>query len=275
MNAAAGKLRALVVDDSLTVRMDLRNALSNAGFLVSACSTKALAMTSLYSGAFDLAVLDLNLPDGSGIDILKEAKSNALLRQLRVIMLTNEADVRARIHGLSLGVDLYVGKPYERVYVAKMARELCDARTANHELRWRAFSGKKLLLVGRNQTLWQSIAKGLRRDGNDAVVSSSGKEALELLSIESIAGMVLESNLDDLPVLETCRRLRCLENGKDAAVLLINTQESPVLPEEALAAGADELLSNSAPPEIIRVRLRGLMLKRRSELLRQTRAQSS
>jgi len=265
------KLRVLVVDDSLTVRMDLRNALSNAGFLVSACSTKALAMTALQSCAFDLAVLDVNLPDGSGIEILKEVKNNSLLRDLRVIMLTNEADVRARMHGLSLGADLYVGKPYERVYIAKMARELCETRSALNQTRWRPFSGKKMLIVGKNQTFWQELSQELRQDGNDVVVTASGTEALELLAVETIACMVLESDVSGMSGLETCRRLRQLETAKETTVLMVNGPEEVVLLEEALAAGADGLISDIGSAEVIRVRLRGLMMKKRGEPARPLR----
>ena len=114
----------LVVDDSLTVRMDLRAALTAAGFMIKTCSTIEAARSELSTHAFDLVFLDILLPDGSGIDLLKQIKETPELRSIRVIMLSTEAEVRSRIQGLRLGADHYVGKPYDRAKVVRVAREL-------------------------------------------------------------------------------------------------------------------------------------------------------
>ncbi|HLM72357.1 MAG TPA: response regulator, partial [Polyangiaceae bacterium] len=105
------KPHALIVDDSLTVRMDLRVVLHEAGFYVTACDSRAAAQKALRTRAYAVVILDILLPDGSGIDLLKEIRSEPELVNLPVIMLSSEAEVKHRIRGLTTGADEYVGKP--------------------------------------------------------------------------------------------------------------------------------------------------------------------
>ena len=181
----SSKPRVLVVDDSLTVRMDLRAALSTAGFAVSACSTKEEALRTLRSQAFDLAILDVALPDGNGIDLLKEIKLTPELRTLRVFMLSTEGEVRSRIRGLLQGADLYVGKPYDRGYVANKARALfkLSDRSGPPASR-RALSNKNILIVDDCPKFAKALAAELRQRGNQVTLADTGEDALALLSIE-------------------------------------------------------------------------------------------
>src|SRR5271170_1581054 len=102
----------LIVDDSLTVRMDLAEAFSEAGFQVLPCATAAEARATLARGHISLVVLDVVLPDADGIDLLREIRATAPAG-MRVVMLSSEAEVKDRIRGLQIGADDYVGKPYD------------------------------------------------------------------------------------------------------------------------------------------------------------------
>src|SRR5690242_18143479 len=70
-----GQLSILIVDDSLTVRMDLKETFESAGFRVTPAETLATARAALAERAFSLVILDILLPDGDGIDLLREIKS--------------------------------------------------------------------------------------------------------------------------------------------------------------------------------------------------------
>jgi two-component system NtrC family sensor kinase len=65
----------LIVDDSLTVRMDLADAFSSAGFRALPCANVAAARALLASERIDVAILDVVLPDGDGIELLTERRS--------------------------------------------------------------------------------------------------------------------------------------------------------------------------------------------------------
>jgi two-component system, NtrC family, sensor kinase len=121
------KPAVLVVDDSLTVRMDLAEALEGAGLRVVLCASAAEARASLAAEVFPLVILDVLLPDGDGIELLDGIRRSERSRPSAVMMLSSEAEVRDRIRGLTTGADEYVGKPYERWPTSSRAPASCCA----------------------------------------------------------------------------------------------------------------------------------------------------
>ena len=118
------KLRTLIVDDSLTVRMDLSEAFENAGFAVTLCSTLRETRVALIGNCFALVVLDVLLTDGDGVEFLQELKADPETASVPVILLSTEAQVRDRVQGLQTGAQEYIGKPYNSGYLIARAQEL-------------------------------------------------------------------------------------------------------------------------------------------------------
>ena len=106
----------LIVDDSLTVRMDLVEAFETAGFLPRPCATLAEARRALASDRVALVILDVLLPDGDGLELLREIRAERPGMTPPVLLLSTEAEVKDRILGLQTRADEYVGKPV-RPYV--------------------------------------------------------------------------------------------------------------------------------------------------------------
>src|SRR5688572_26415549 len=100
-----------IVDDSLTVRMDLADAFREAGFLAVLCSTVAEARAELSRAQASVFILDVLLPDGDGVDLLEEIRRSPSGASVVIVMLSSEAEVKDRIRGLQTGADEYVGKP--------------------------------------------------------------------------------------------------------------------------------------------------------------------
>src|SRR3984893_15832129 len=85
----------LVIDDSLTVRMDLKTAFEAGGYACTVAATLDAGRVALNESLFNLIVLDVQLPDGNGVEFLAELKAAAETRAIPVILLSLEADVRA------------------------------------------------------------------------------------------------------------------------------------------------------------------------------------
>jgi two-component system, NtrC family, sensor kinase len=101
----------LIVDDSLTVRMDLLHAFEAGGFGTVGAATAAEARQALTDGGVDAIVLDVLLPDADGVDLLTELRASATYEVVPIILLSTESEVKDRIRGLRTGADEYVGKP--------------------------------------------------------------------------------------------------------------------------------------------------------------------
>ncbi|HEX3456866.1 MAG TPA: response regulator transcription factor [Candidatus Baltobacteraceae bacterium] len=114
--------RALVVDDEPQILEVLAAYLEREGMIVETSATVADALATLQRGAPDVLVLDITLPDGSGLDVLRAAS----LPEARIptIMLTARADEADRIVGLELGADDYVTKPFSPREVVARVRSL-------------------------------------------------------------------------------------------------------------------------------------------------------
>lgn len=97
----------LVVEDERDIRDVLRRYLERAGFATLTTGSGAEALRLLEESAPDLVLLDLGLPDIDGLEVLRAARP-----QTPVIVLTARAGVEDRIHGLQLGADDYVVKPF-------------------------------------------------------------------------------------------------------------------------------------------------------------------
>lgn len=100
----------LVVDDDPEIRRLLSRFLAEQGFRVSAAGSRKEFDTRIADGQFDLVILDVMLPDGSGLDICRGLRSrNPGICIILVTALKEEVD---RIVGLELGADDYIGKPF-------------------------------------------------------------------------------------------------------------------------------------------------------------------
>lgn len=100
--------RILVVDDEPAIRRLLRTGLGSQGFAIVEAATGAEAERAL--GRADLVILDLGLPDTSGLDLL--ARWRAAGRTLPVVILSSRSDEAGIVEALDLGADDYVTKPF-------------------------------------------------------------------------------------------------------------------------------------------------------------------
>ncbi|MDO8358588.1 MAG: response regulator [Devosia sp.] len=109
----------LVVDDDQEIRRLLGRYLSEQGFRVSLAGSKREFNERLATEKFDIVILDVLLPDGSGLDLCRQLRQKE--PQLPVILVTALKEDVDRIIGLEIGADDYIGKPFNpRELLARM-----------------------------------------------------------------------------------------------------------------------------------------------------------
>ena len=102
----------LVIEDEPDIRRNLEYNLGREGFNASSVGSLDEAGEKLKSKKFDLILLDLMLPDGSGLDLCKKIKSNSETEATPIIILTAKDDEVDKVVGFELGADDYVTKPF-------------------------------------------------------------------------------------------------------------------------------------------------------------------
>jgi len=153
-------MRILVVEDDPLLLDGLATGLRLSGFAVDAVDSCEDAFAAVAVQAYDAIVLDLMLPDGSGLDVLKSLRRRR--DKTPVLLLTARDRVPERIAGLDAGADDYVGKPFDLDEVAARVRAVARRASgrANALLEWRglvldpsqqtaSFHGKPIALTRR------------------------------------------------------------------------------------------------------------------------------
>lgn len=104
------KLRILIVEDEEPIRNGLEDVFVFHGYETESASTGPLGLQKALNGRFDLVLLDVMLPGLDGFSVLERIRS--VDREQAIILLTAKSADEDIIHGLALGADDYVGKPF-------------------------------------------------------------------------------------------------------------------------------------------------------------------
>jgi two-component system response regulator QseB len=104
-------MKILLVEDDLYLGDGTKKAFLQEGFRVDWVKTKEDATVAVTAHVYDLLVLDINLPDGSGLEFLSKIRANS--NKTPVLVLTALNKTSDRVRGLDLGADDYLVKPFE------------------------------------------------------------------------------------------------------------------------------------------------------------------
>ena len=103
-------MNILIVEDHQELAIELMDYLSKSGYVCKLASSCSEALEEINSNDYDILLLDLGLPDGSGFDVLKAVRKTK--SKMAVIIITARGELDDRINGLQLGADDYLTKPF-------------------------------------------------------------------------------------------------------------------------------------------------------------------
>jgi two-component system KDP operon response regulator KdpE len=122
----------LVVDDEPPIRRFLRTSLTAVGYRVVTADDAGGALAAFVSEKPDVIILDLGLPDRSGLDVIAEIRQRS---PVPIIVLSARSDERSKVEALDLGADDYIGKPFGMAELtARLRAALRHAFQAQGEL---------------------------------------------------------------------------------------------------------------------------------------------
>lgn len=106
-------MKILIVDDFSTMRRIIKNLLRDLGFTNTAeADDGSTALPLLRNGNFDFLITDWNMPEMSGIDLLKAVRADDRLKDMPILMVTAEAKREQIVEAAQAGVNGYVVKPF-------------------------------------------------------------------------------------------------------------------------------------------------------------------
>ena len=144
--------RILVIEDDPSIRMGLVDTLTAKGYEVEAVGRGGEGADRAASGRFDLAVLDVMLPDIDGFEVCRRIR-NSPARKLAIIMLSARGAELDRVRGLELGADDYVTKPFSLMeLLARVASVLRRAQGESADPIALSFANIEIDLIGQVAT---------------------------------------------------------------------------------------------------------------------------
>lgn len=178
-------MRILIVEDDAVIAAGIEYTLIQEGYEVKSAASVAVAFEQMEKNKFDLYLLDLGLPDGSGYDICKRVKER---EDVPVIFLTAVDDEGNVVMGLDMGADDYITKPFR-------IRELISRINSVLRRYGRQEKEKNVFTVGSIE-LYLNEAKVYRKDignGKQEVALTAMEYRLLLVFVQN-AGTVLSRN---------------------------------------------------------------------------------
>jgi two-component system, NtrC family, sensor kinase len=240
----------LIVDDSLTVRMDLAEAFVAAGFHTWQCATAFEARETLAHGPVDAIVLDVLLPDGNGVDLLNEIRSAPGGTSASIVMLSTEAEIKDRIRGLKTGADEYVGKPYDVGYLVAKVEELVRARRPD---------ATTLLVIDDSPTFRDVLRRALQESGYVVLEAPTGEDGLRIAGARRPDAIVVDGVLPGIDGATVIRHLRLDAALRSVPCLLLTGSEGIHAELQALDAGADAFVRKEEDLDVILARLAAML----------------
>jgi DNA-binding response OmpR family regulator len=115
-------MKLLIVEDNFHLAHDMQQFLRDHGFVVEHAATLVEASEKLAIYQYDLAIVDLGLPDGNGLDLLRQIKAAAL--DTAILILTARDAIVEKVQGLDLGADDYMTKPFHQAELNARIRSI-------------------------------------------------------------------------------------------------------------------------------------------------------
>ncbi|MET0208760.1 MAG: response regulator, partial [Burkholderiaceae bacterium] len=251
------KERAFIVEDSLTVRMDLREALDDADFDCVECANLAQARAALAAGTPCLVLLDNHLPDGDGASWLAELRAAPHGADAVVLILSNASQAGDRLRGLAHGADEFVGKPYDRSYVIDRARELIRQRQTRVAAPIQQHA--HVLLIDDSETFREALREALEPVGYRIHLASHGEDGLRQAAALRPNAVIVDQHMPGLDGAAVIRRLRLDPALRHTPCLLLTADDGAVAELRALDAGADAFARKQDDLDFILARVAAML----------------
>lgn len=213
--------RVLVVDDDAMVRELLKLTLEGAGCNVAVAGDGRQALEACEASRPDLIVSDIEMPGMDGLELLKTVRGDDRLRDVPMIMLSRRGEMADVVHGLSLGADDYIAKPFKVPEViarvqSKLQRRPVPIDRLRHDLQTDALTQQAF-----KHELERELTR-IRRNGGHCAVAAIATADMQLMGTKLSTREVAEVTAQMVQIVAaTSRTTDLIGSDGDARLLLL------------------------------------------------------
>lgn len=258
-------LRVLVVDDNETNRKILIHQLEFLGIKVEEAENSTKALEKLRKAAennrhFNLAILDLLMPETDGFKLAREIREDSLISNIRLILMPSFGRRgHARI-AKKINIDAYLLKPIKQadlfdcisavtsgnhVGIDEQTPKIKKQLVTRHTIKENRYKNKELILIVEDNTVNQRLIKiQLEKIGFRADVVENGIEAIEAMSKKSYALILMDCQMPEMDGYAATQEIRSKEsNGERIPIIAITANVMADEIEKCFIAGMDDVLA--------------------------------
>ncbi|MFT5660983.1 MAG: PAS domain S-box-containing protein [Sulfurimonas sp.] len=225
------KYNILIVEDTEFINNSILKTLARFHYSCEQVFTVAEAIDKVKSKEYDFILLDLNLPDGSGLKLLDKKKH---LSKAKIIILTAETDVEQRETLFKNGIlDYIVKDKYFNNGVAEINGTIKDLELNKNS---------SILVIDDSNFIQAHINKILKVRNYNVIPALSAEIGLEKLDSHDINMIILDMELPGIQGLELLRRIRKNRLFCRIPVIILSGTSTPVLIRDSLKAGASDFI---------------------------------
>jgi len=220
-------MKILIVEDEHKVGAFIERALIEQGYLARLAETCADAQSVIMGGDIDSVILDLGLPDGDGLDLLRTWRASNVT--VPVLILSARDAITDRIRGLDIGADDYLPKPFSLEEMLARVRSLLRRRAASGTQQQTVFehAGIKMDLLARVTTFEGREVELTNREFAllELFLQNIGRPIARTLIAEKVwdTSFDLETNLIDVYIRRLRKKFEKSAGGNMAVHTLIKT----------------------------------------------------
>src|SRR6267378_3301178 len=249
--AALGGRRMLIVDDNQTNRRILREMLAAEGVNVDEASTAADGLDALRRTRYDLAILDVQMPDMDGFQLATAVRGEKKLARTNLLMLTSAGQRGDGERCRELGIRGYLTKPISRSDLLEalgtvLAAAPGEAGTPQVVTRHTIAESRRTLrvLLAEDNPVNQQVAVAmLVKRGHEVHVSSNGREAVDAVRERDYDIVLMDIQMPEMDGFEATRAIRATTKGKDLPIVGLTAHALSGERERCLSHGMTDYLA--------------------------------
>jgi two-component system sensor histidine kinase/response regulator len=245
--APLGGRRMLIVDDNQTNRRILREMLAAEGVKVDEASTATDGLAALRRARYDLAVLDVQMPDMDGFQLAAAVRADAKLARTNLLMLTSAGQRGDGERCRELGIRGYLTKPLSRadllealgtVLAGPAEQDVVTRHTIAESRR-----ALRILLAEDNPVNQQVAVAMLVKRGHEVHVAGNGREAVQSAADREYDVILMDVQMPEMDGFEATQAIRATAKGKDLPIIALTAHALSGERDRCLAKGMTDYLA--------------------------------
>ncbi|RMF01909.1 MAG: response regulator [Chloroflexi bacterium] len=263
-------MRVLAVDDSAATRRVLETALTRFGCRVTLAPNGQIALDMLQTAAtggraFDMLLLDYQMPGVSGPEVLAAVRQTESLRGLKIVLLTAVDSISEVTEHAELGWSAYLTKPVRKTQLLNAMLSAVNKTTASESAppddsggaaptvpQAAAPRSLRILLVEDNEVNRRLAKIMLERAGHQIITAENGRIALDTLETDTTFDVILmDVQMPEMDGIETTVRIRSNPRWTHLPIIAMTAHAMKGDREHLLSVGMDDYVSKPIRPEAV------------------------